>query len=178
MKNFSDTAQDTSKTYVPKAPCKRCNTSLRFRSNYGCVECLRASSRDYHHNNRDAQLERMSRWAKENPEKNRANSQRWYEGNKEKANELRNTYRQNRWDEHYRFVYRSYRGKRRAALMQRTPPWADLDAINVFYKMCPEGMHVDHIVPLQGKSVSGLHVIDNLQYLEARENLQKGNRYE
>jgi len=67
--------------------------------------------------------------------------------------------------------------KRRATKLQRTAPWADLKAIKEFYLNCPKGYHVDHIVPLQGTNVSGLHVLNNLQYLTATQNLKKGNKY-
>mgnify|MGYP004003635985 CR=1 FL=1 len=66
--------------------------------------------------------------------------------------------------------------KYRAAKLQRTPSWADDLVIRMIYEDCPKGYQVDHIVPLQGASVSGLHVAHNLQYLTPTENQTKGNR--
>lgn len=63
-------------------------------------------------------------------------------------------------------------------LLREAVIWADQKAIEEFYANCPEGYEVDHIIPLCGKLVSGLHVENNLQYLPAEENLKKGNRYE
>ena len=62
-------------------------------------------------------------------------------------------------------------------IKRATPKWADLKAIKQFYMACPEGMTVDHIVPLRGKTVSGLHVLENLQYLSPRENSRKHNKF-
>ncbi len=59
----------------------------------------------------------------------------------------------------------------------RTPPWAELLEISDFYANCPKGFHVDHEIPLRGNIVSGLHVLSNLKYLSAKENMSKGNRY-
>ena len=66
--------------------------------------------------------------------------------------------------------------KRRSCKLQQTPKWADLKAIEQFYLNCPKGFHVDHIIPLQGKDVRGLHVLENLQYLPAKDNISKGNK--
>jgi len=74
----------------------------------------------------------------------------------------------------------SRQAKYKASKLQRTPPWVGLvefEEITEFYSNCPKGYHVDHILPLQGKLVSGLHCIENLQYLTAEENKSKHNNY-
>ena len=76
--------------------------------------------------------------------------------------------------------------KRRLAKINRTPTWLtpddhwmieqayELAAIRT--KMFGFFWHVDHIIPLQGKTVSGLHVPTILQVIPAVENIRKGNR--
>jgi hypothetical protein len=76
-----------------------------------------------------------------------------------------------------RATNRAVQARRKAALLQRTPVWADMKAISKFYRNCPSGHHVDHIVPLQGDVVCGLHVLENLQYLLAKDNLSKHNTF-
>lgn len=68
--------------------------------------------------------------------------------------------------------------KYRSAISNRTPSWANLSAIKDIYDNCPAGYHVDHIIPLQGINVSGLHVENNLQYLLAKDNLVKTNKFD
>jgi hypothetical protein len=75
--------------------------------------------------------------------------------------------------------------KRHAAKLRRTPPWADQALIRSVYEQARQltestGVehHVDHIYPLQGRLVSGLHVHTNLQVLPGADNCRKNNRYE
>ncbi len=80
---------------------------------------------------------------------------------------------------------RAAKAKYHACKLQSTPNWSELDKIKVVYEKAQwleslTGLkyHVDHIVPLQGKNVCGLHCWENLQILEAGLNIGKGNRYE
>lgn len=76
--------------------------------------------------------------------------------------------------------------KRRAVMFSlATPEWRDKEAITAVYTerdlrstLSGEPYHVDHIIPIQGKMVCGLHVHNNLQVLPARENLEKNNSFD
>jgi hypothetical protein len=68
--------------------------------------------------------------------------------------------------------------ERRDTVKNRTPAWADRNAINAIYLRARDlGMTVDHVVPLRGRNVSGLHVESNLQIIPRSENSSKGNRF-
>lgn len=74
--------------------------------------------------------------------------------------------------------------RRHAAKLRATPAWADVDAIKAVYaaarRLTEEtGIehHVDHIYPLRGRTVCGLHVHTNMQILTATENKRKSNRF-
>ena len=76
-------------------------------------------------------------------------------------------------------AYDAYRTRTYTARkLQAVPKWADLDKIEQIYFNRPEGFHVDHIVPLKGELVCGLHVDYNLQYLLAIDNIRKKNYVE
>jgi hypothetical protein len=66
---------------------------------------------------------------------------------------------------------------RRKHILIRIPKWANLEKIREIYKKSKKGYHVDHIIPLQGKNVSGLHVENNLRIIKATRNLSKGNKF-
>lgn len=76
-----------------------------------------------------------------------------------------------------------YVNKRRAAKFNATPKWSEDSKIEVLYEKAKwlgslTGLkyHVDHIVPLQGENVCGLHVWNNLQILERKINIRKSNK--
>jgi 5-methylcytosine-specific restriction endonuclease McrA len=97
-----------------------------------------------------------------------------------------NFYNQKRYKEK-KLKYDVRDAKRRADKMQRTPRWIKdvfLEEISIIYnraklikKFTGESWHVDHIIPLKGEKVSGLHVPWNLQLLPAAENLAKSNKF-
>ena len=133
---------------------------------------------------REANKEKIAAYDKANKEKKAA----YYQANKEKKAAQQKTYREaNRekkaaqkkaYNQANPEVQRSIKAKRRAAKLQQTPPWychADCVAL---YKELKPGYHLDHIIPLQGENVSGLHWHHNLQLLPAAENMSKSNNFD
>lgn len=135
---------------------------LRLKSNTTCVQC-RAEK---------GETARKA-WSKNNPEKVALSHKINYENNKAARLSAGK-----KWRGENPSLITAKAAKYRSSKLDRTPPWADLEKIKEIYRLAAElGMTVDHVVPLQGELVSGLHVHINLQLLCGRENSAKGNKF-
>ena len=112
-------------------------------------------------------------------ERYKQNAKDLYEKNKEKRLEQSKKWKQKN-PEQWRLLQRIAASKRKASKIQATPNWLSseqLEAIKCVYieadnltRQTGIKYEVDHIVPLNGKTVSGLHVPWNLRAIPAPEN--------
>jgi hypothetical protein len=163
--------------YFSGKPCKNGHIEGRFVKNGACVKCAKAKTKN-HRNKETAEAklirlkkgaERAAKWRKENP-------------NHKNTKIAKLEWSRSHPDQKYKDL-----AKRRAAKLKRTPSWMNDGhwfEVESIYKFCFAfrnlgfDWHVDHIIPLQGKNVSGLHAPWNLQVLSAKENLSKSNKFE
>lgn len=128
----------------------------------------------YYQENKDKWSDPEKRFAKRHPEKNRQCQKAYKERNKEKVKAYNKA-----WAQRNSGKVTAYARAYQLAKSRNAPAWLtkeQLEAIESTYVNRPDGSHVDHIIPLRGKIVSGLHVPWNLQYLRAAENIKKSNK--
>lgn len=130
--------------------------------------------------NKDEVLARTKQWDADNKESRNAISQRWRDENRDAFGE---SVRRSKSKNIDRVLAEN--AQRHAARIQRTVSWIDKAAVAELYAEAKRleaetGIkhHVDHIIPLRGALVSGLHTHHNLRVITAAENLKKSNRLE
>jgi hypothetical protein len=176
-------------TYFNGKPCPKGHVAQRKTGSGGCVECANASTKRWHSRNQDHNASYGKAYRETRGEdllaKKREYQRAWIAANKEEKRRRDAEYERSKREQNDAafLAYCTARSqKRRAAKIQATPTWMDKDVISGMYKLAQvfrrTGMdvHVDHIVPLQSKIVSGLHTHDNLQLMVGTMNRSKSNR--
>jgi len=158
--------------------CQKCAILKATKRRKDKPERTRAATNRYAAKNINKSRQRKKLWYSRNLNKATETARQWHADNPEKVKEKRK-----KWEKENPGKVGLRRAKRRAALLNRTPEWIDHELIFLMYKACAllqefmeKEYHVDHVLPLQGQIVSGLHVHTNLQILTKTENLSKGNR--
>jgi hypothetical protein len=151
------------KSYREANP-ERCKArSLAYRTNNS--ELVKTQKREFYLRNREALIAKGAEWQRKNPDKVAARNAKWKKANPDKV-----TVQTIRRLEH---------------IKRATPAWANEFFIEEAYhlaKVRAEKLggkwHVDHIIPLRGKLVCGLHVENNLQVIPAKVNLLKNAKFQ
>lgn len=197
--------QNGNKHYMSDKPCKRGHLSLRITSTGTCTECKKILERGRYYLDLTKTKEKVQKKYQANAEKLRAKRRAAYARNPEPEKTI-SKIRSAEWrrlnpnHEGTKIAKQLYSqspqgkvrayincAKRRASKLQRTPKWLneiDFERIENEYRLAAlltkvtrSPWHVDHVIPLQGKFVSGLHVPSNLRVLQASENIAKANKY-
>ena len=176
MKNKSDAIVAGDKKYQG-VPCKHGHIGIRFVVNADCVDCA---------------MDRQKTTARKNyllVYRKTSNKLKTYQTAYQKQYEQRCEVKAKR------SAHRKANLELSAARTQkyyssknnRTPSWLgteELWMIEQAYELAALRTklfgfvwHVDHIIPLQGKLVSGLHTPYNLQVIPGRDNMSKSNRF-
>lgn len=160
--------------------CRKGHIAERLQSSGECLECKRvreqrlyernngAYRKQHYKTNRDAKLVKQRGYDEARKDAKLDYGRVWRLDNRECIQ----LYRQQNAG-----LYAFHAALRRRRVRLATPSWAELEDIKQLYiEAARQGKQVDHILPLAGKNVCGLHVFSNLQLLTATENKHKKNK--
>lgn len=148
----------------------------------------RAAQKRYAEKHKEKVSTAIKKWNSENKEKMLEAAKRHYEKKKgDNEFKLMNSLKTKEWAKKNPHKVLEQSARKRATKLKRVPCWLTRDDFEQIKKIYLEAKelsdkdgkkyHVDHIIPLRGKYVSGLHVPANLRILLAEENMAKSNKF-
>ena len=184
------------KIYNTGKPCKRGHLSDRY-VNGQCIECVKFQSQNWRANNPEKHKQAMKKWWENNKELHNVRVKRWQASNIEKtrldakawcaANPNKVAAKAKRYRDLNPGKVNAWSVASAAKRAKRLPKWLTDDdkwmlaeayaLAKLRTKMFGFEWEVDHIIPLQGKFVSGLHVPTNVQVVPKVVNRAKQNKY-
>lgn len=142
------------------------------------VDASRAKALAEYYKNHERCKEQRRQYRLRNIEKLRIRQKQQRQKHKDKIAAYNKKYKADN-----RHIYAASQKAREARIKKSMPIWVDLTAMAAIYEEARKATidtgvkhEVDHIVPLQGRGVCGLHVPWNLQVLTKIENVRKSNR--
>ena len=165
--------------------CKACHIAANSARYYANHE----ANKEWHRQHHKKRVESNPNWYAENYEKNKARLTAYdamYYQTKYKEKRLKQV---KSWVKNNRGRANANKKAYKVAKIKACPPWVRLDEDLMWMmaeaydlaamrtEMFGFQWHVDHVVPLRGKDVSGLHVPWNLQVIPGRDNMSKSNKF-
>ena len=180
-------------TYFTGKPCPNGHVADRFVSTRACKDCLLEKKAAWNKANPEKVNAQKRAWIGANLEYSKKLKSESQKKHRASANERNRRYAEMhrdqikvataRWQKEHPELVTAKAARYRAAKLMQMPAWADHAAIELVYQRASDmraaglDVHVDHIVPLQGRLVRGLHVHNNLRIIEAKANRSKSNFY-
>lgn len=176
--------------------CKQCDSESHKKRMERKGELILNQKKLHRERNKAKLSAQKKEWYCKNKEHCKAKSKKNRQNNKARCQKLQKEYysknkskiraTNKKWAARNRGKCNSYKAKYKSTKIQATPPWLTyehLAEIEELYQWAKdlqwlnngEPLHVDHIIPLQGVDVCGLHVPWNLRIIPASENCKKSN---
>lgn len=150
---------------------------VRRKANRVCVLCARARYARYCIDHKDSIVAKRKIWNEANRAKKAAAFSRRWDSQPTGISPAGRAWRENH-PEKIKLARKAAKIRRERLLGGQAISNQYRKELLKVYRDCPTGMQVDHIVPLRGKNVCGLHIPINLAYLTPEDNWRKSNKHE
>jgi hypothetical protein len=162
--------------------CSKCKVNAKKEAQSYCVDCISTYQKERYLAKKEEIIKKQKEYISKNKNSILLKNKIYKSKNADKCKQLTKDWKRNNFHK-----VLSFNAKRRANLRNAIPTWLsdnDIWMIEQAYDIAQKRnqvfsfkWHVDHVIPLKGKTVCGLHTPYNLQVIPAKDNLIKANDF-